>query len=104
MDVGFDAADFMEVDAGRIDASAAECVMDDRFDGGGEERGAGFGVPNNVKVDFRVEIAGHGWGSMGEGWLKPNAGKPRERGYRDCSRAGVTRPQGRAWTAPREAP
>src|ERR1043166_4755797 len=32
-------------------------------------------------------------------WLKPNAGKPRERGYGSGRMPRVTRPQGRAYTA-----
>jgi hypothetical protein len=48
MHVRFDPADFMDEDARRVDAPAAQVVVDDGFDLGHEQRLAALGVPGRV--------------------------------------------------------
>jgi hypothetical protein len=60
MDVILDAADFVDENAGRIDASALEVMMDLGFNLGDEQRGAAFGVPGEVEMDFGIIVARHG--------------------------------------------
>jgi hypothetical protein len=61
MHMRFDTADFMNVDAGRIDAAAAQVMMNDGFDFGNEQWGTFFGMPGHVQIDFGVIVAGHRW-------------------------------------------
>src|SRR5438445_121101 len=61
MHVRFNAANFMDEYARRVDATAAQVMVDDGFDLGNEERGTFLGVPSNVEVDFGVIVAGHCW-------------------------------------------
>jgi hypothetical protein len=57
MHVRFDSADFMQVGARRVDAPAAQAVVNNGFDFRDEQRRAFFGVPGNAEVDLGVVIA-----------------------------------------------
>jgi hypothetical protein len=59
MDVIFDAADFVNKDARRFDASISNVLMSDGFDFRRKQWGVVLGVPNKMQVDFTVIIAGH---------------------------------------------
>jgi hypothetical protein len=71
----------VDEDAGGVDIAAAEIVVDNGFDFRYQQRLTGSGVPGDVEVDFGVVVARYG-GDSGVlcRWLKPNGGKPRERG------------------------
>src|SRR5262249_54153020 len=60
VDMSLDPADLVNVDTGRVDATAAKVVMDDGLDLRHEERGVFLGVRGDVQVDLGVEVAGHG--------------------------------------------
>ena len=59
MNVCFNAADFEDKNAGRIDAAAAQVMVGNGLDRWGQKRPALLGVLSDVKVDFRVEVSRH---------------------------------------------
>jgi hypothetical protein len=58
--MGFDAAEFVNVDARGIDTAAAEGVVGDGFDPGDEKGSTVLGVPGEVQMDFGIVVARHG--------------------------------------------
>ena len=72
MDVGFGPTDLVDVHSRRVDASAADILMDGGLDFRNQKWGALLGVPDDMQVDFRLIVSGHGQSSK---WLKP---QPRE--------------------------
>ena len=56
-----DAANFVNKRAGRADEAASEVVVDERFNFRREQRMAEFRMAGEMKMDFAVVIARHGW-------------------------------------------
>src|SRR5262245_34357573 len=102
MNMVLGAADFMNISSGPVDYFAANAMPDNGFDFWHQQLQAVLGVPNDMEIDFAVEIARHLMPPRGVLGLKPNREKARERASGDYL-APITRRQRRAYTL-RESP
>ena len=59
MDVGFNAADCVTVDAGSIDATSTKIMVNDGFHLRRQERRTSLRVPSNMQIDLSVEVSSH---------------------------------------------
>jgi hypothetical protein len=79
VDMRFRAADFVDERARPVDDLLLDALVSDRLDLGRQRGVAELGVPDHVQIDLAVAILGHA-NLLVRNLLKPDYGKPRERG------------------------